>query len=261
MSGKYDQYLDCRGFHDEIEKIARPFDLEADPADGLRRLLEDEGTYLKVLTKETYDAMVLIYEIQIQEHILELCGLNVGDLYQLYHSPWSSDWVARSPIRVQLPGVPTRDNETNPFQEKVRESLRLFQAEHGVFRVFHVPVILQAIYKPPSVSWGFYKDLDNIMKLILPIFNETFEPPPTYISRLDVAKVCDERLRGMIEGLPKTVRHSVAGYEIMEIPRRHGDDPQGYITIGITGIYKYRSLWDRVVDIIDKWGEYLEKQC
>jgi hypothetical protein len=128
--------------------------------------------------------------------------------------------------------------------------MRRFLSEHKVLEPLHLPVILQVIYKPPLVSWEFYKDLDNIMRWILPIFNEIFKAPPTYLSKLDPAIVPDERLKKMICALPKNVPYSVAGYEIMEIPRKEGDEPQGFITIGITGGLTYQNLWNRVEDII-----------
>ena len=192
---------------------------------------------------------------------VRLCGLSVRDLYSLYDSPIPSIWLNSLPIRVMLPGIPIREGETDAFKKKVRKSLMLFLSSHKILTPLRVPVILQAIYKPPEVPENFYKDLDNIMRLILPIFNDIFKPPPSHLSVFNSAEIEDEYIKRRIEALPKSMPYSVVGYEIMGIPRRRNDDPSGYITMGITAnVNTYGSLWNKVDEIIRKWSECLDKR-
>lgn len=55
------------------------------------------------------------------------------------------------------------------------------------------------------------------------------------------------------------VPYSVAGYEIVEVPRRPNDEEDGLLVVGLSpGSFASHSLWYRIDEIIEKWGECIE---
>jgi len=119
-------------------------------------------------------------------------------------------------------------------------------------------VNLNILYKPPKESKPDYNDLDNIMKKIVPAFNEIFEPPSTHISHVNIDGIKDEKLcnslRKMQERIPKSIRTSVSGYDIFKMPRTPEDDSEGYLTASFSSGTSSLSSPIFIVDqIIDKW--------
>ncbi len=283
LSGEYADFYNCSDFQEKIKKIDGYYrDINRESSlDNLRNLIKDKDKYLRVFSEGAYQAMVKMERMSIQESILSNMRLKVSDLYLLYQSstftqstksnisPKSGDWicnvssslsewVARSPIRIQLPSIPIREGDTNLFKDKVKKSLKKFLKEHKIYEPLYVPVNLEVIYKPPLASHNFFKDLDNIMCLILPIFSDVYKPPPTRISTINLNDIKDMRLftslKKMIDAFPKSVKHSVSGYDIFEIPRDSQDKGDGFITIGLSGgLSATNSHWNRIDQIIDEW--------
>ena len=55
-----------------------------------------------------------------------------------------------------------------------------------------------------------------------------------------------------IKNLPKSVKYSVSGFEIIEIPRHQNDKSRGYVVIGISpGSFASSSIWGRINKIIE----------
>jgi hypothetical protein len=66
----------------------------------------------------------------------------------------------------------------------------------------------------------------------------------------------------MIRDIPKSVPYSVAGYEIVEIPRHSDDEEDGFLVVGLSpGSYASHSLWFRIDEAIEKWGECIRDAC
>jgi len=264
LNEDYADFYNCHEFQEEIEQIEYPHKVFSygKTSDNLEDLLRNKDKYLQVISEKAFNEMIKMERMSIQESILNSFGLNIRNLYLIYCPlilfknarritssrpidpiqeipTFLSKWVACSPIKIKLPNVPMREGETNHFKVKVRELMKKFLIDNKIYQQLYIPVNLEIIYKPPLTSNGFFKDLDNIMKLILPIFHDIFEPPPTRLSAVDLNDIKNlplyNWLKKMIDNFPKSIKHTVLGFDIFEIPRDLKDISDGFITVGISG--------------------------
>jgi hypothetical protein len=274
LSGRYNDSLNRYDFEREIGEINsthKDFDFSEAMRD-LRALEEKKENFIRSFSEKAYNSMHLMDKMRAQEALLAMSKLSVNDLYNIYNTSEViqknlhlrdlakivSEWVTASPIRLQLPSLPTRKDEKKPFKEEIGNCLTEFRSHYDILEPLYVPVVLEVIYKPPLTSEGFYKDLDNIIReFILPVFHEEFKPPPTHASIFDSEEINDNKpLKEMIERIPKSVPYSVAGYEIVEIPRHPEDKEDGLLVVGISpGSFASYSLWYRTDEVIERWSK------
>lgn len=237
---------------------------------------------VRLVGANVYNAMVQYYMFRHQERFLRLSGLRIKDINILYRSvgltqekvrfehlsQWAQSmskslgrWVIDSPLKIRLPQLPMSEGETNEFKSAIRNELRAFKVKHPLLQRLQWPVGLELLYKPPVSSRGFQKDLDNIARLIVPVFNEEFRPPPSFFSSInDIPDLLDGRKREQLRALPKSVRYSVVRYEVFEVPRSAFDDQEGFLCLGVTGgNHCYRTMWDRVEGVIHDWREQVRR--
>jgi len=285
MSGKYNNYFDNWDLSRDIKESDDYNENLNEAWHDFRDLERNKNIYIQRFGKKGYDSIVKMNQMQLQASFFNRFRLSVRDVYLLYHasgqipksegmvfpevnklarnlSSQLAKWIINSPINIKLPRVPIRNGEKQKFKSEVKESLKSYREKYKkILEPLYIPVALEAIYKPPPVSQGFSKDLDNIMMLILPIFHDEFKPPLTFISKMDLKEIPDERIvermRPLIEALRKSVKYSVSRYEILEIPRHQSDQDDGFIIIGISGVLRTESLWKRINEVIDKW----QKNC
>lgn len=250
LSGDYSHKTGCYDLEEQLAEIQgerHPYG-EDDSLEELRDFVRDRETFVRAFGERAYKSMVLSYRISAQEYLLRGLGLSVSAL-SLFYMPLimeqkfgrkitpsnkeleripgiTSEWIANSPIRIQLPNAPLEDGDTKIFKQEVRESLSAFHREHHIFKPLHIPVNLNILYKPPKQSETDYNDLDNIMRKIVPAFNEIFEPPSTHVSHVNLDGIKDQKvynsLRRMRERIPKSIRTSVSGYDIWLISQLSG---------------------------------------
>lgn len=274
LSGRYDDSLNRYDFEREIEEINsahRDYDF-SEAMRELRKLEEGKRDFIRLFSEKVYNSRHLMDIMRAQESLLAMSKLSVDDLYNIYNTSKVfqenfhlrelakivSEWVTASPIRMQLPSLPTKEDEKKPFKEEIRKCLIEFKSHYDILEPLYIPVVLEVIYKPPVASEGFYKDLDNIIReFILPIFHEEFKPPPTHASIFDTIEINDDKaLKEMIERIPKSVPYSVAGYELVEMPRHPEDKEDGLLVVGISpGSFVSHSLWYRIDEVIERWSK------
>lgn len=103
----------------------------------------------------------------------------------------------------------------------------------------------------------FHKDLDNIMRIIVPIFHDEFKPPVSRFQVKDYYKVLenkDKYYQEAIGKLPKGINHQILGYEIVEIPRIQEDESNGYLTVAIADAFSNGLLykvWRMIEELVD----------
>lgn len=274
LSGHYDDYIDRYEFEREMEELDGYRDDHnfSDAIEDFRRHEAEKERFLEHFSIKAYNSMHFMNKIRAQEALLSMSKLSVNDLYNVFNTSeiFQNDvrlreiaeivagWVTGSSIRIQLPSLPTEEGQRNQYKEQIREYMRGFRTHYDILQPLYIPVIIEVIYKPPIASVGFYKDLDNIIRdFILPIFHDEFKPPPTHGSVFSSAEYEDgDPLEGMIRDIPKSVPYSVAGYEIVEIPRHPNDEEDGFLVVGLSpGSYANHSLWYRIDEVIEKWGE------
>ena len=273
---------DCYDLKKRIAKITghNYEDEYEDSFESLRKYIRNKDKYISVVGEDAYNAMLVSYRMAAQEQLLRILNLGVNDLYSFY-APLiidqkfgkrfsssnknlenipeiTSDFVAKSPIRIELPNAPLVGGETKIFKQKVREALATFHKEHPIFIPLHIPVNLNILYKPPKELEKDYNDLDNIMRKIVPVFNEIFEPPSTHVSHVNLDNIRDKRLYDSLkrsqDRVPKSIRTSISGYDIFKMPRDPEDDSDGYLTASFSsGTESLSSPMFVIQDIIEKW--------
>ncbi len=277
FSGRYDDHIDRYEFEREMEEFSkyREDHSFSDAMENLRRHEADREIIVKHFSKKAYNSMHFMSKMHAQEALLNMSKLSINDLYNVFTtseifqnnvhlkklSEIMAGWVTESPIRMQFPSLPTKDGQRNQYKEQIRKYMMGFRNHYDILQPLYIPVIIEVIYKPPIASEGFYKDLDNIIRdFILPIFHEVFRPPPTHGSVFTSVEYEDgDPLEGMIRDIPKSVPYSVAGYEIVEIPRHSDNEEDGFLIVGLSpGSYANSSLWYRVDNIIEKWGKCIK---
>jgi len=215
--------------------------------DNYNELLRNKEKYIKIIGPRGYKGMLESYKISFQGDLLKRSRLSLRDIIVLYRGSGYShefstyknheicnfldnitntvtQWILTFPLRIQLPQVPTKSGDTNDFKIKVRESIKSYKKQIRILSKIIMPIYMEVLYKPPCVSKGFFKDLDNIMKLITPVVYEELSPPL-----------------------------SLQGYEVFELPRQRQDVSDGFLTINFTsGYHNLETVWDRVNNTIEK---------
>lgn len=287
ISGDYSDYLECYNFEEKLAEIQgrRRYDDYDDSIESLGDFIRDKEKFVSVVGEKAYNAMLLSHRISAQEQLFKGLSLGVSDL-SLFYMPLimdqkfgrklspskkklekipgiTSEWIANSPIRIQLPNAPLEDGDTKTFKQEVRASLAAFHQEHPIFKPLHIPVNLNILYKPPKESKTDYNDLDNIVRKIVPAFNEIFKPPSTHVSPVNLDTIRDDRLyrslKKMQEKIPKSIMKSISGYDIFKMPREPEDDSEGYLTASFSsGTLSLSSPMFIIDRIIEKWIECCE---
>lgn len=118
----------------------------------------------------------------------------------------------------------------------------IYRARQSLLNPLRIPAATELLYKPPSQP-GFYKDLGNIMCLVLAAFHEVLEPPTTFLPGH----------AGSVGSAGGLSRRSPAGpccvtrCEIVEIPRHASDPADGFLALSITSDFPGSdSVWARV---------------
>ncbi|EFK08855.1 conserved hypothetical protein [delta proteobacterium NaphS2] len=284
ISGDYSYEAGCHDLEEQIFEIhgRSENDYFDDSIESLRDFIQNKDLFISAVGEKAYEAMLLSHRMSAQEQLLKGLNLGISDLYSFYMplimeqkfgrklTPSdkelekipgvTSDWIANSPIRIQLPNAPLVKGESDKFKQKVRESLEIFHREHPIFIPLHIPVNLNILYKPPKEPEKDYNDLDNIMRRIVPVFNEIFEPPSTYVSHINLDDIRDKRLYESLkksqDRVPKSIRTSISGYDIFKMPRDQEDESDGFLTASFTSGTVSHSSPRYVMDrIVEKWIE------
>jgi Holliday junction resolvase RusA-like endonuclease len=229
------------------EDTNRHSENDDDNWDNYNDLLRNKDRYIRLIGQKGYKGMLESCKILLQGNLIKQSMLKLRDIVILYIGLGPSndfcnskdrkidnfiaginntvrEWILKFPLRVLLPQVPTKPGDTNNFRIKVRESIKSYKNQFRILSKIIMPIYMEVLYKPPCVSQGFSKDLDNIMKLITPVVYEELTPPL-----------------------------SLQGYEVFELPRQRKDVSDGFLTIDFTsGYHNLGTVWDRVNDAIEK---------
>jgi len=217
--------------------------------DNYYELRKKRSDIIRLFGQKAYDGLVRANKMSLQRHILSLPRLRLSDIASLYKSsrdkrlldPKSkglksdfvgtiyhqiSDLIYDHPIRLKLPHVPLRSGDTRNFKISVRRALREHKNRFRVLGHLMIPSLLEVLYQPPSSHKGFVKDLDNIVRIVIPIVYEELKPPL-----------------------------EIEGYEIIELPRVSETPKDGFVVIGVTSAWdSIESLWNRIDRAIEKWS-------
>lgn len=206
-----------------------------------------------------------------QERMFKFSRLNISDVYHMYTAAGiisnqnesnsiqslrrniSQQFVrilSKFPFKIQIPEWPITDGQTNTFKSQVHEAIRLFVQKYPLLTDLKHPITLQAIFQAPRGIQVFSKDLDNIMRLVLPEFYKVIKPPISYLHRPDFANhpaIAAERER-LNKVLPTTIQNTILGYEIINV-RRTDKTSQGWLKIGLNNEVN-DSIWNNIESLL-----------
>ena len=199
-------------------------------------LIRNKEKYLKSLSKEAYDRMVMLITLDVQKEICDAISIDphlIGLVYpkrskymkklgiEQTFREWAS-MLLKVPIRIHLPGIPLKEGEDENYKRKYKADItKLMQKyldDHPIFKEIQSPILISTFYVPPKRGKNFRKDLDNIMlEYIMPAMNEIFYPPISLFN-IGMEDTLSHENQILSFNIPKSLNGSAIGYEIIELP-------------------------------------------
>lgn len=212
-----------------------------------------------VFDGETFEILSQYYYQSLQESYLKTQNLSIKDLYYLFSNGVDyvqlisgraflssskfkdinatiQSTIIRSPLNISLPSIPTKKGESEVFVRTIKETMIKYRDKHKFINPLLNPVSIKVFYKPPVTENQFSKDLDNIMRIIVPAFHEVFKPPISLFQSLNLERLktdIREKYEEILKKIPKSIQHQITGYEIFEILRENGDTSDGFLSLVI----------------------------
>ena len=138
-------------------------------------------------------------------------------------------------FKIKIDKLPSKKGDTKLLKEEIRYKMREYKSKYTFLNQLVIPVSLKVLYKPFENSI-FHKDLDNIMKIVVPIFHDEFKPPVSIQALRNYEDNFGENIE-TIKRIPKGINYQIRGYEIIKVPKGQAYDSEGYIVIGISDGY------------------------
>lgn len=265
-----DDYAYRRYIH-ETERDDSKFDTK-DYWEDLRSLEKNKEKHIDQLGQDFYDLHKHFLTRQIQEKYLQQNEISIRDLISIfqhnfsYNKKYSNDkrfkqiWdITRGYIFftsnfVELGNAPIHDGETKLFKNKLQQQLKGFKEKHKILFPLLQPVNVTVVFIPPKRN---ILDLDNLARYIVPFVNEIFQPPVTHLLPYH-NKYRNPFLKQEQEVMQKFPPYSIAGYQIIHIPRRIDDPDDGRIDFVLTdGLGLKSNVWRLVDNTIETWEKHL----
>lgn len=171
-----------------------------------------------------------------------------------FQSIWngSRNLISFSPAYLNFGNAPQQRGDKNLFKNQLKVELKAFKEKFKtLFPLLH-PISVIVTFIPPLKK---VVDLDNLARYIVPFVNEIFEPP-TVVQLTYKDSFLSDLLKKEIEIVQRFPPHSIASYQLVQIPRLENDPENGKIGFLITdGLYHLNNVWRTVDEIIDNWKE------
>lgn len=150
--------------------------------------------------------------------------------------------------RFGLKGVvelPVKVSNREDFVRKLEESLVALMKRAVYFiRGIQIPLMATVLYTPPLILGKASKDLDNLMKMIVPSVNKILSPPlKEWFEVKD-----DEKGYGYL-----------AGYEVIKIPRQISTPQGGLLWLSFKKHGFPNGLIDRSQWLIWEWADKVDE--
>lgn len=235
--------------------------------DDLKGLEKDKDFYLKKYGEQFYLLQKHFYTRKIQEQFLRISNFeirNITSLFLPYFSRfkkyqskesfqqlWSGtrSLVFFSSSSLDFGNPPIQEGDKTIFKKNLRQELLKFRYKYKILFPLLQPINVIITYLPPKRN---VIDLDNLARYIVPFVNEIFEPPATFRLTFD-NKYLNEFLKKEVNMVQRFPPNSIAGYQLISIPRKDSDPENGDIKFIITdGLYN-QNIWSTVDDVINKW--------
>ncbi|MBA7623171.1 hypothetical protein ES703_30564 [subsurface metagenome] len=148
--------------------------------------------------------------------------------------------------RFGLKGVvelPVKVSNRDDFVRKLEESLVALMKRAVYFiRGIQIPLMATVLYTPPLILGKASKDLDNLMKIIVPPVNKILRPP----------------LKEWFEVKKKDYGY-LAGYEVIKVPRQKSTPQGGLLWLSFKKHGFHNGLVDRSQWLIWEWADKVDE--
>jgi hypothetical protein len=262
-------------FSDSDRRIHSEFEDKYYEQNSLHRY-EDYHSELRELERTDHKNDPNYYHLQkhflirnIQEGYLKQNQIKINDLISIIESRYTTNidsvtgslgqlnelmekMIFLSSDFLEFGEVPTREGETVIFKKKIRTLLEEFRLRYKrLFPLLH-PINVTLVFIPPN---NVSIDIDNLAMKIAPIVTEAFQPPSSLnFKYLD--KYLDSRLYRETQIFQRFPEYSISGYQIIQIPRKSADPPNGKIKIVLTdGLNNFNNVWNMVNRVIKVWED------
>lgn len=162
---------------------------------------------------------------------------------------------------LELGGSPVHEGASAVFDQQVRKALGALVTPGSRLAPLLTMLSITVIIVQPKAP-GNRIDLDNLARTyILPRVHEILRPPVGFSVTGGAESLPSEVAAWWVQELEREKRrpeHSVVRYEVIELPRRREDPPNGYVRIGLGDGFMSSSLWSRVCSALSKWSDAVE---
>ena len=255
------------------------------PMEELRRFQRHITATEKTHGKEVVDRLLTWYTKEAQEYALRSISLSLGVLESLIapkskyaylkgftHSKVLKDIQAsnykvgqglanailKSKIRMQVLAIPVKSGDGKQFRAEIKKQMKDFRLKVPLFSKLYSPVGLEVLFVPPAGEVSVVRDMDNVMRKIVPSFHEEFSPPISSMHTTDLMSLpadMRDRYRQWMSVFPKGLKSQVLNYEIFRVAADRSLETRGQVSIGLCEGQFKRNLLDKTQDIVEKWWE------
>ena len=227
-----------------------------------RRLKPDVLTAMREAHQQVLQERFLVWnELVVRRSVLDLLAVAPrGALAPLHEAVGTAgrQLLLSEPTSLDLSHAPAVSGDTDRFVRAVSASLDAFSKRRPWLFPLRVPLSAILLVVPPPNGI----DLDNLARKIVPLVHDRWQPPRTHLVRVDVARIPDRRLKRLIadqlaseKRFPQT---SLTRYEVIELPRRRGDPPAGFVRVALGSGSHASTLRGAVDDVIEEWMEAVD---
>lgn len=225
-----------------------------------KELIKNREMYIHRLSKKAYNSMLKMKMLDVQKEICDLMSITPEIISLIYpkRSKYAQkfkdtyeDWASMlldMPIRIHLPGIPLNKSKEEEYIKDIKEQMRQYLEHNPIFEELQSPILITAFYMAPRKKKKKYKDIDNIMlDYIMPAMNEVFHPPISLFN-LGMKKDNNNKNYGKSFPIPRSLKGSAIGYEILELPYNFESIDTGYLKVG----FRIENIESSVMGYVDK---------
>jgi hypothetical protein len=249
--------------------------------DDFDRLVEferEKESWLRVMSNDAYEAQRHMMRMTVQRDHLRRTDRSIcrGVLATFQDLPRTKDlphedmmtrlaaltrnMTLGEPFALELHHAPHRKGDSEAFDKALRTALNDFKTKHPFLFPLSSLLSVTILMVPPE---GGGKDLDNLVRLILPALHEIWAPPSHIVHALKTKTLKDQKLLAFWESeraaLPKEPKHSITEYRVFEIPRFPDDPKDGLVRLAVgEGMTPVR-FREEIEDFLNRWRDVVER--
>lgn len=252
---------------------------DSDSGDKYEELVEYErskDSYRKILSEQAFQAGLNMMRMDVQQRRLKqtdvmICRWLVSDLARRKVPltvpegamietirNTTRNIMMSNPLTIELFHAPHRTGDNERFKEKLRSELESFKAKNRAMFPLLSLLNVTIMMVPPE---GGGKDVDNLARMVIPAVHEIWAPPSDISYAFQVDGTGDANLDALWkrerDALPKEPRYSVTEYRVFELPRRGGDDKDGFVRLAVGDGFTPVRFREDIDDFLDRWANSL----